>query len=656
MATINAGGVVYDQGETSRANRNQLLQAQQALQQAGQFRQQQALQVGQQQLVALDSMLQRSGDMANIWLASDEGKQLLAGIQQNFSIATGKKLTPEQALQTGLASISDVARQYPGAQAIQAAMASEYMKRGPQSAQFAPPAAPAVASGAEAAKQAQAIAPAISRPYEERVPADTGVGQSAGGAAYTPMGATAPSVTTAPYEFEFTGDRSVVRRTAGPSNPSDVPRQAVIKTPQGQSFTIDLPEGLTSDKVDAYIYNYMASGEFAKKFLSGAQSAPSTPATPGAPGTPPLSSYQAPSWAAPQFSGREQQPVPSAGFLPPSAESLRSPGSGQLKVISPSPGSSPPPQAAMVTGGAGMLPLTQIAQPGAVATARAPASERLGAGATTLTSPQEAKALSTEQFAQSIETELPWLSTKAKRDLVATADSNLKVPELVKQTRLTTSFEQANATLDSLAAGKKPTQRDKAALAEPVKRAKAVWEEWSAMGDDAFYSTYKDYVKMYETASPEELQALGFSGVADRAETRMLAKLQAQATVDAARARANGDAYAEQIKAQVEFFKLADKSMALLNDYAKTDKTTILKVAEKYPLITKQIETYYTAALGQPVTLDLIMKPTLLSFITQRQKAVGLDMSVLSGGVSPASAAPSGASADDLVSRYSTGD
>jgi hypothetical protein len=633
MAITTGGGVAFDQNEVAQKNRGQLLQAQQALQQQGQFTQQQALQTGAQKFLQAQALAEASGDPEDFY-ARGEGRQLLDSITQDLSVASGRPLTAEQARQAGLGMAAEYYAKNPSVKSMLDQNARAYYATRGQGA--------VVGAGVE-----------------------PGAGKSGSTGTATPVAQTTPSATAVPgASDQMRAAREVVFQGFQQQPPGYEGESTVDFLIDGKKVQITIPASVSIKDAPQYAreelirQNLMSATDrytVPQAVAPTAQTAPAAPAqvpyagglgvTPGAP-----ASGFSPGFKLPTLSGQahvadtggsQTSPISTAsgGILP------QLPGQGMGGVVN----------AGFPTG------------PGAESVSRAPLAQQPtgtplpgGTGAQTVAGQapqtQEELTAATAQFSQSIQAAMPGLQPRTTEMLTRIATPGLEArptsatpkqdaKAVVKQTGLLEkAFTGAQSAVDKIIAGasaREPgtdmiplTQRDKKALADVSARTKAYSERLREENPGAIAAIYKDRVKWIESASPMELEAAGLTEVASRSEALQLANIAANAGYASAMARGGSQEAAALMDTRVKLYAEATKVMGTLSEIATREKLTMVQAKEKYPALFKSFEEIISGALDAKVSLETVYKHqgAISKWLGFKPTAEGLQLGTASGG------------------------
>jgi len=153
------------------------------------------------------------------------------------------------------------------------------------------------------------------------------------------------------------------------------------------------------------------------------------------------------------------------------------------------------------------------------------------------------------------------------------------------------------------------SQRDKAlaknASIAMIKTTDDLKEEYP----ETFRYTYDQAVEYVTTTRPEVLEAAGLTKVAARRQAIYLSELEAAALVEAAQARASGEAASGQWEMRKEMIAAAEKIYTNAMDIAKIEKTSVTDAFVKHQDQRMLYETFMSAALGTQMTFTTISDP-----------------------------------------------
>jgi hypothetical protein len=629
MAITTGGGVAFDEGESVRNAGNMAFQTIGQMDQRKQFTQQQALQAGVQKYYQLEkereAWVAGGGDM-NTFTAKNAS--LFGEVQQLFSVATGKPLTMDQALQTGFGALSDFAR------------ANETLK--------------------------SKVHADLQNPYGVGDGSTTVGKGGAVGAVPAPAPATVNASDQGVHSVRIAEPRAGGGASEGALTPGKKAVYMGLRTMPGSNRDGQYQVTVLIDGKEQYlsIPNSVPPGEatvYARKYLLGQGviqqpgdfSLPSTPTgarareaepTPGAlSGGAPMADQVAPQWSAPQWSAT--QAVTPGVIVPAQQQPTVAPGNSSL------PGDNvyaQAPQAVSDIGGTSewasllrqpMPAATDTSNDGVSGAGPRPGTvlppRPLGQQATRqdfYASHPESRSVETRGFQESISSALPGISEKAAAKLgraltpeqTALPSATPKVDAKVAArtaSLINKAFDAASATVDKMvasAAARQPgtdmvplTQRDLAPVKEVAKRIQIESEKLASGTPEARRAAYLAAKEYVTTARPEELEAAGLSAVADRRQAILLTQMQMTAAVDSAQAKAGSKEAAAVIDMRAKAMEQATKIIEVATTAAKNDpafKGDLTKFLAANPYYTRVLSMWTSAAAGQEVSVDMIMK------------------------------------------------
>jgi hypothetical protein len=635
MAITTGGGVAYDQGDSFRAAGQMLGQTVRDASQRQQFTQQQALDVGTQKFTQLLQMAQASGT-PTIFLGSPMGQKMFNEIGEAYSVATGKRLRPEEILQTGMSQVGNYMAQNPTAQDTFAYLTNLQFGGAGQPGAGGSTAPVAPSAGGQggtvvppAGGQGGTVVPpagypgASDRSRADRIPAHGETGQAGVSAAPKPP---------------FGGIKDSFMIQGSPSTNA----RFMVMTGDGQEIPLNLGNiaGLSNEEIDARILQTLQTIQDTKQARAAEDQAALTEVStnPTTPVVRPYPTQQEEEAALGAASGQTQIPVAPATSAPSAGQPLRQgQGKGMLSDSQPyaAPAESFSPLFEPTSYNADTVPENLLARGGirsdmptevdqaVVGMIQSPAAP--AAVPTALPAPAPATTTQRTPIVSSSTWVAPRLTmnpaalpgspgpvpapSKSVSAQIQTAIESTPIPEIGKaaQTAFNKSFEAAKRVIQSFSPDKPWSQRDKAALAAVTQRGRSQYEVIREMTAPARDARRKEVLRWMESASPIELEAAGMAGVADRRERLQIAEIQAAADVQSALARAQGDASKNQSELAFRFYDLANGIMNRIETQAKQEGITTALAFDRNPGLKRQYEQYMSYFAGAPVSVKLVI-------------------------------------------------
>ena len=654
MAITTGGGVAFDPTQQSALLAQSAGQLGGQIQDALQFRKKQALATGTQLFAQFQANAQAfSPDNPGLYYTTDAGKAELAQIQQAFSLASGRKLTPEQALQVGGGMAAETFRADPSIGMVEEALArrdrgNQVRGVGVGVGATTTPAEKDLSRGGSAAAEPTAptgpgytpgtfadVAGAVRTAAEK--PDTTGYG-TAGGATTAgggseaatdwfsrAVGYTAESLKqpklkdfaqSAMSTFEFVLDPTGRNATARITLPDG---SIVAGVFPGSTKPDDVREQFQRQLLNDF---YSPETQFGRAFKAYT-AVPAPVSKPGITSGPPMQADRAA--ASGSF-------APGFGATPAVPTARPAPVTGPTRVTGV-----PASTAGAVGGGlmravgAGVGQQPSAATGAAPELTAAPEQNRVDATGPVVLDSEIA------DFKASMQAAFPYASSQSVDALgqIATRQA-APLPKTRGEQRTAektvTKFVDATKKADTavgrifqaLSGGQKPnvTQRELAAISEVASRARTVFDTIDSASPETIARLRREGVAWAERASSEELALAGMSGVADRKLQKELQDAQAQAAILAAAARGGSSEAGALMDQRIKYANSAiDMYKVLLDIVAKDPETKgdFQKGLKKYGAERQVIEGLLTVGFGTPISIQAVTDQQ--SFMESLQRA-----------------------------------